>query len=90
MVDRAHAYVRAVCATVRPARSVAPEDAVALTPRQHAVMARVMDGATDAQAAETLEVSRRTVQYDVRTMLERFGVKSRVALGTAYSRALLC
>jgi DNA-binding CsgD family transcriptional regulator len=66
--------VRAVPRGPRPATRALPH---ALTPRQHEVLRLLATGATNAQIAERLVVSAKTVDHHVSAVLAKLGVASR-------------
>jgi DNA-binding NarL/FixJ family response regulator len=66
--------VRAVPRGPRPATRALPHG---LTPRQHEVLALIATGATNAQIAEKLVVSAKTVDHHVSAVLAKLGVGSR-------------
>jgi DNA-binding CsgD family transcriptional regulator len=57
-----------------------------LTPRERAVVRSLLAGHTDATIARMLGVSARTVQYTIRSLMDRLGVTTRFALGHALGR----
>jgi DNA-binding NarL/FixJ family response regulator len=56
---------------------------VVLTPREKALVALLAEGLTDAQAAQRLGLSNRTVTTTVRGLMDRCGVDNRFQLGLA-------
>ena len=54
-----------------------------LTPREKALVALLAEGLTDAQAAQRLGLSNRTVTATVRGLMDRCGVNNRFQLGLA-------
>ncbi|MBB5960166.1 DNA-binding CsgD family transcriptional regulator [Saccharothrix tamanrassetensis] len=56
---------------------------IALTPREQAVLALLAEGHTDSSAAQQLGISRRTIAYTMRTLMDRVGVENRFQLGLA-------
>jgi DNA-binding NarL/FixJ family response regulator len=59
-----------------------------LTVRQRRIIALLDSGAGDDQVARTLGVAVRTVRKDVAALMQRFGVNSRFALGSAIARSI--
>jgi DNA-binding CsgD family transcriptional regulator len=55
-----------------------------LTRREHQVMALVMDGATDTEIAQRLELSPRTVANYVHTVCQKFKARNRTAAAVKY------
>ena len=53
---------------------------IRLTPRERDVLRLVVDGLGDAEIAQKLAISRRTVSWYVGELLERTGLPSRAAL----------
>jgi predicted ATPase/DNA-binding CsgD family transcriptional regulator/tetratricopeptide (TPR) repeat protein len=64
--------------TASPAKSLAPSP-VGLTPREVEVLRLVAQGLTDAQVAQALVISRRTVNSYLTTIYSKIGVSSRSA-----------
>jgi DNA-binding CsgD family transcriptional regulator len=54
---------------------------IMLTERERAILALLAEGLTDAAAAERLKISRRTIAYTLRTLMDRVGVENRFQLG---------
>ena len=79
--EQAIAEAREVTLTPRtPAREpMAPRDPNALTARELEVLRLVAAGLSDAQIAERLVISRRTVQTHLTSIFGKFGVNSRGA-----------
>ncbi|MBG6135836.1 helix-turn-helix domain-containing protein [Longispora fulva] len=57
-----------------------------LNPREQAIMRLLLEGHTDAAMARTLGLSARTLQYTIRSVMDRLGVNTRFALGHALGR----
>lgn len=62
-----------------------PQHASPLTARQTLIIEQLRRGSTDAQIAASMSVSTRTVQSEVASVMARYGVTSRFALGYAYA-----
>jgi ATP/maltotriose-dependent transcriptional regulator MalT len=75
--------VRAVPRGPRPATRALPHG---LTPRQHEVLRLLATGATNAQIAERLVVSPKTVDHHVAAVLAKLGVASRQEAADAADR----
>ena len=56
---------------------------VSLGPRERALIALLAQGHSDASAARELRISRRSVTYALRTLMDHFGVTNRFQLGLA-------
>lgn len=69
----------------RPGEAVPPQG-VGLSPRQIEVVEMLLRGATDYQVANRLGMSSRTVRAVVAQLQERFGTRSRMALGYQLAR----
>lgn len=74
----------------RPAVETLPEidqqpegPAIALTPRERAIVELLAQGHTDETAARELDLSRRTVGYALGGLMSRLGVDNRFQLGLA-------
>jgi DNA-binding CsgD family transcriptional regulator len=76
----------------RDAWSVGRVPAVLLTPREKALVALLAAGHSEESAAAELGVSRRTVLYALRAMMDRVGVHNRfqlaLILGASHAVAL--
>ncbi|MBV1851941.1 helix-turn-helix transcriptional regulator [Catellatospora tritici] len=57
--------------------------AFALTPREEALVNLLVQGLTDAGAAQQLQISERTVSNLLRSLMDRLGVENRFQLGVA-------
>src|SRR5205823_14513501 len=75
---------------VRPAAEALTEanqqpdgPAIALTPRERAIVELLAQGHTDETAARELDLSRRTVGYALGGLMSRLGVDNRFQLGLA-------
>ncbi|NJC64631.1 hypothetical protein HC028_08955 [Planosporangium flavigriseum] len=69
-----------------PALETLPHDdgpAIALTPRERAIVELLAQGHTDETAARELDLSRRTVGYALGGLMSRLGVDNRFQLGLA-------
>lgn len=73
-------YWKAVLALAVPAQPV-DVTPTPFSPRQHQVIALLVDGSTDAQIASVLGISLRTVRSETATIMGRLGVRSRFAAG---------
>lgn len=58
-----------------------------LTPRDRAIVEALAEGLTDAEVAERLGLSVRTIAYALRSLMERSGVESRFQLGLVLGAA---
>jgi DNA-binding CsgD family transcriptional regulator len=56
---------------------------IVLTPREKAVIALLAEGHTDDTAAQRLGMSRRSITYALRGLMDRIGVENRFQLGLA-------
>jgi DNA-binding NarL/FixJ family response regulator len=56
---------------------------IVLGPRERALVALLAEGHSDATAARKLRISRRSVTYSLRTLMDMFGVENRFQLGLA-------
>lgn len=79
--DRATAELRAAGDTVGPATSHAKTE---LTAQQMRISALVAQGATNREIADRLVLSTRTVDYHLRNIFARLGVRSRVELAALF------
>jgi DNA-binding CsgD family transcriptional regulator len=79
--DRATAELRAAGETVGPA---APRGKAELTAQQMRISALVAEGATNREIADRLVLSTRTVDYHLRNIFARLGVRSRVELAALF------
>ena len=61
------------------------ETAIRLTPREHEVMTHIALGKSSNEIADELFVSRRTIDFHLRQVYEKLGVKNRMA---AYLQAV--
>jgi DNA-binding CsgD family transcriptional regulator len=84
-VNATKQYLRAVRGSAIRACELRGGD-VDLTPRQHVIAGQLSDGCTDDQIAERLDVSVRTVRYEVSRLLEILDVRTRFAAGVRYAR----
>ena len=66
-----------------PEPALEPPAAVALTPRERAIVELLARGHTDETAARELDLSRRTVGYALGGLMSRLGVDNRFQLGLA-------
>ncbi len=78
-LDRIVEFALAEPAALPPAGPFAPRDPNALTPREVEVLRLVADGLSDAQVAEKLVISVRTVNSHLSSIYGKLGVKSRSA-----------
>jgi DNA-binding CsgD family transcriptional regulator len=78
-------YVDAVRRASVPAGSLIAPDEIALTPRQHDAARLLAEGLRDADAAERLGVSVRTLRAEVARILEVLGCETRFAAGAKYA-----
>ncbi|QIK67704.1 helix-turn-helix transcriptional regulator [Nocardioides sp. HDW12B] len=76
------AMLPATLAGIVESRTLAPQ--VALTDRQEAVAAKVAAGLTNAQVAESLGMSVKTVEKHLRDVFARWSVNSRSAVASAW------
>lgn len=60
---------------------------MALTARDRQIIAALAEGLTDAEVAERINVSVRTVAYAVRSLMDRYRVENRFQLGLALGAA---
>ncbi|MFC9330679.1 AAA family ATPase [Kitasatospora sp. NPDC057015] len=79
--DRATAELRAAGAGVSPAAVPAGTD---LTAQQSRICGLVARGATNREIADVLLLSTRTVEYHLRNVFSRLGVRSRVELAALF------
>jgi len=56
---------------------------IVLGPRERALIAILAEGHSDATAARKLQISRRSVTYALRTLMDQLGVENRFQLGLA-------
>jgi DNA-binding NarL/FixJ family response regulator len=75
--------VRRIPRGPRPATRAAPGG---LTPREAEVLALLAEGATNAEIAQTLVISTKTVDHHVSAVLGKLGVGSRREAGAAAAR----
>ena len=76
------AMLPATLAGIVESRTLAPQ--IALTERQEAVAAQVAAGLTNAQIAEALGMSVKTVEKHLRDVFARWSVNSRSAVAAAW------
>ncbi len=75
-------YWHAVRGTAVPVRSAAADNPVlAMTDRQREVAYLLADGRTDQEIAEHLDISLRTVRYDVSRLMRLLDARSRFGMG---------
>lgn len=79
-------YLDAIAGTAYRVERLVREP-MALTRRQHAIAAVLLEVDNDDAAARALGVSVRTLHREVDRLYETFGVSYRLALGLAYGRA---
>lgn len=60
---------------------------IVLTPREKAIVGLLAEGHTDSSAAQRLGISRRTIAYILRALMDRLGVDNRFQLGLALGAA---
>jgi DNA-binding CsgD family transcriptional regulator len=84
-VNATKQYLRAVRNSAVRACDLRGED-VDLTSRQQVIAGLLSEGCTDDQMAERLDLSVRTVRYEVSRLLEVLDVKTRFAAGVRYAR----
>jgi DNA-binding CsgD family transcriptional regulator len=84
-VNAARQYLKAVRQTAIRAGELRDRE-VELTPRQHLIAHQLSEGCTDDQIAERIQISVRTVRYEVSRLLEVLEVKTRFAAGVRYAR----
>lgn len=60
---------------------------IVLTPREQAIIGLLAEGHTDSSAAQRLGISRRTIAYTMRALMDRVGVDNRFQLGLALGAA---
>ncbi|WP_020387130.1 helix-turn-helix domain-containing protein [Kribbella catacumbae] len=84
-VNAAGQYLKAVRRSAIRAGELRDRE-VDLTPRQHLIADQLSEGCTDDQIAERLDISVRTVRYEVSRLLEVLVVKTRFAAGVRYAR----
>ncbi|GAB4216053.1 MAG: hypothetical protein OHK0022_56710 [Roseiflexaceae bacterium] len=80
LVESAAEAIGGATAPVASAPAAAPEDRAGLTARELEVIQLVATGMTDAQVAEQLRVSTRTVNAHLRSIYSKLGVSSRSAV----------
>ena len=54
---------------------------IVLTRRERAIVTLLAEGLTDSAVAERLQLSRRTIAYTLRALMDRIGVENRFQLG---------
>ena len=59
-----------------------PQAEIGLTPRERAVVARLLDGRTNDEIASALGITTRTVEAHLARLFERLGIGSRTELAT--------
>lgn len=74
-----HLGTRLGDARSRPASSVGEGQLLNLTPREHQVLALLVDGRTNAEIAEALTLSTRTIEFHIGNIYSKLGVHNRVA-----------
>jgi DNA-binding CsgD family transcriptional regulator len=84
-VNAAKQYLRAVRQSAVRASELRDSE-VELTPRQHVIAEQLSEGCTDDQIAERLDLSVRTVRYEVSRLLDVLEVRTRFAAGVRYAR----
>ncbi len=84
-VNAARQYLKAVRQSAIRAGDLRDRK-VDLTSRQHLIADQLSEGCTDDQIAERLDISVRTVRYEVSRLLEVLEVKTRFAAGVRYAR----
>lgn len=84
-VNAARQYLKAVRRSAIRAGELRDRE-VDLTPRQHLIAYQLSEGCTDDQIAEVLDISVRTVRYEVSRLLDVLEVKTRFAAGVRYAR----
>jgi DNA-binding CsgD family transcriptional regulator len=84
----ASAFARS-CAQARAAvtREVSQRPDVVLTEREATVAELVSSGLTNRQVAERLLISEKAVEYHLRKIYRKFGVRTRTELASTYGRA---
>jgi DNA-binding CsgD family transcriptional regulator/tetratricopeptide (TPR) repeat protein len=90
-VERTHARLRALGAARLPRgpRARTQRHPAGLTPREAQVLARLVDGSSNAEIAALHGVSVRTVEHQVSAVLAKLGVDSRAAaIAAAHRRGL--
>ena len=83
---RAELRRRGATSVPRGPRRGTRESRLGLTPRQHEVLELLGEGATNAQIAERLVLSTRTVDHHVAAVLGKLGVTSRRDVAAAARR----
>ncbi len=84
-VNATKQYLRAVRTSAVRACELRGGD-VELTARQHVIAGQLSDGCTDDEIADRLDLSVRTVRYEVSRLLEVLEVRTRFAAGVRYAR----
>lgn len=89
-IGRCHGGRRQISAEVRDADGAGGVVAIELTSREKALVALLARGYTDEAAAAELGLSRRTIAYVLRALMDRLGVQNRfqlaLVLGAAETR----
>lgn len=63
---------------------------VRLTPKEYEVLQRVAEDKTNSEISEELGIGKRTVEHHISSIIQKFGVESRVgAVVTAIKKGLL-
>ncbi len=87
VVAEAMRYFRVVYRTAVPVEAIAGGGPVPeFTERQHQVIQLLATGRTDQEIAIALDVSLRTVRYDIAAVTRQLGVESRFAAGVRLAR----